>query len=167
MRYSIKWCENVTTSTNKKKMNCQLVDTNGVTTENVSIWADFPNFDKLMNGHDVEGDLVPAKDPKYGPTLYPLYPPKPVQTTQGGRSGGFGVISKAMDKKAENIAIAQDNKEWGIKVSSTMRDAVLIATTITNNSHVEPSSGDMKDLILHWRKWLLDNWDVEQPNLPF
>lgn len=127
----------------------------------------FPNFTTMMTGHTVEGDFwTSSTGKKY------LFPPKPQPGVAQGRGGagitgaksGFGNnISRVMDKKAENIAVAQDNKEHGIKISSTMRDAVLIATTIVNNSQVEGSAGDMKDLIKSWRKWLWDNWDVEEP----
>lgn len=157
-RFTIKWCENVTTTTGKKKMNAQLLDQNGTTTDNVSIWADFPNFDKILNGGEIEGDLVPAKDPKYGPTLYP---PKPENSQPVAFKRQPGAIKQMMETKDQNITKHTENKEHAIKVSSTMRDAVLIATTIISNSHIETSNGDMKDLILHWRKWLWENFDKE------
>lgn len=147
-----------TTSTGKKKADCELIDESGVMTR-ATIWGDFQDFQNITFGSIVEGDLVPAKDPKYGPTLYP---PKPVQSPVVARSGGFGGgMTKLMDKKSESIAQAQGNKEHSIKEASSMTNAVNLAIaeygTFSGEEHLRPT---LDFLITKYRKWILDHWDI-------
>lgn len=157
-KFIIEWSEKKVTSTGKEKIDATLKDEAGVTTDKVTIWSDFPNFAGLMTGGSVEGDLVPAKDPKWGPTLYP---PKPVATNVGypRRSGGANTVAiqEAQETKARNIEQAQDRSAWmwaknnaSQLISSTnyigrnldsqqMVDLVLeIATKIYNGEPLEP-----------------------------
>lgn len=159
MKYTIEWSENKTTSTGKEKMDATLKDESGVIHQSVTIWGDFPNFKDLKTGHSVLGDLVPAKDPKWGPTLYPT---KAETSNVGHPVRSQGAISKAMDKKAEYIATAQENKEIGIMTSSTIRMAVDIALA---ESHGLPFDvGVFKGRVKQWRQWLIAEWsDLEAP----
>lgn len=116
---------------------------------------EFPKFDAIMAGQDVEGEFWRSQAGK----AY-LFAPRP-QTTQGGANRGFGGISKAMDKKAENIAIAQDNKEHAIKEASSMTNAVNLALaeygTFSGEEHLRPT---LEFLITKYRTWILNHWSI-------
>ena len=43
--------------------------------------------------------------------------------------------------------------------SSTMRDAVMIATTLWASEDVHHL--EMEDLITQWRQWLIENWEID------
>src|SRR3990167_8126472 len=78
----------------------------------------------LAVGQDVEANAW--QNPKNGKwSLYPIEDRKP----SGGASGAYKekVIGEAMQRKEQSIGKFQDNKDWSIRVSSTMRDAVLLA----------------------------------------
>lgn len=154
-----------TTSTGKKKMDCELIDESGVMTK-ATIWGDFQDFQNITFGSTVEGDIVPAKDPKYAPTLYP---PKPVQTSNVGQSRGFGggMGAKLMETKANNIEKAQGNKEHSIKEASSMSNAVNLAIaeygTFNGEEHLRPT---LEFLISKYRTWILNHWDLPSNLLP-
>ncbi len=109
----------------------------------------FPNFDGIMNGGTVEGEIwQSAKGTWY------LFPPKVVAT---GNSGRNSAMSKLVTQKQEGITKAQENKELGIMTSSTIRMAVDCALAEYNNTPQE----DIEAMILKWRKWFVDNWDLK------
>lgn len=150
--------EKKTTSTNKEKADCTLKD--GAETEimNVTIWADFPGFADLMPGSKVTGTLNPAKDPKYGPTLYP---PKAPRSPSGG---GYKakMIDDAMVKKEASIIRFQDTKELSIKVSSTFRAAVDTALAEWERN----PSYDYEQIFEKWRKFYWMKFDVSATQYP-
>lgn len=114
-----------------------------------SMWEDFPNFATTTFGSLVEGDLVEKE--KNGYKTFTIYPPK--QATTGTTSGNKGAMaSKMMDKKAENIAVAQDRKEESINKSACQRDAVLLTTTFYKDQMMTDS--EIAEKIEHWRKYL-------------
>lgn len=163
--YTIEWCERKVTSTNKTKMDARLRGADGSLIENVSIWGDFPNFAGLMNGGQVEGDLVPAKDPKYGPTLYP---PRP-QTTSGGapRSSGGAFKQKQIEehtaRKEMFIKETIGAKERAIQMAGAERDAVLLVTTFYQPIWMKDPILEheldklIKDKVVFFRDWLLSD----------
>jgi hypothetical protein len=159
MKFNIFWSERKTTSTGKEQIKATLKD-GEKTIEGVTIWADFPKFTELMTGHDVEGDLVPSKDPKWGPTLYA---PKDQQVGHPVRSPG--AINKAMEKKAENIAVAQDNKANSIKVASTMSMAVNTALAFLQGETIK-DAGVFKSQVEKWREYYWLKWDAEDKDFP-
>lgn len=126
MEYRISYIERKITGTGKSKADCTLIDINGVATNGVSIWADFPGFAELTEDSVVQGELFPARDPKYGPTLYP---PKGNRQSAGAGGGKTQAIAGAMERKEQGIKRAQDTKELGIKVAGAGRDATLLLTT--------------------------------------
>lgn len=161
-KFTIEWSEQKTTSTGKQKMDALL--TNQETkekTDKVTIWGDYPNFATLMTGHDVEGELVPAKDPKYGPTLYP---PKPAQTTQQGAYRGSGGMNKMMETKAKNIEEAQKRKSESIAYFNSVNSAISLlaqAKTMMSSGLDEDSA---KKFIIQWRDWFIseyEKWDSQ------
>ena len=142
MKYTITWCEKKhIDSLNKDVLDCNANDEQGNTVK-FSIWSDFPNFAGIMNGGVVEGNIwnKPNTD------KYTLYLPKDPATATTGRMGG---ASKLMDKKADNIATAQESKDLSIKISSTMNKAIDLAIA---EKDISPEN------ILKWRKWIWIQW---------
>lgn len=87
---------------------------------------------------------------------------KPAQAPRQGNPG----IAKAMERKEAGIEKFQGNKEEGIKISSTARDATLILTAFY--PELAQLQGEEKhDTIFHkWaelRNELLAKFDVKQP----
>ncbi len=152
MKYSIIWSE----KKNNDWMVATLRNEAGIEYKDVSINRQnkkgevFPLFDSVMTGHTIEGEYweTPDKSKKY------LFPPK-VATTRS--FGGSGAINKAMEKKDASIARFQDNKEFSIKESASMRDAVQLAIA---ERELQPVPEDLEVLIKKWRKFILDNWSL-------
>ena len=153
MKYTIEWSEKKTTSAGKDKMDATLKDqVTGITTQNVSIWQDFPGFRELMTGSTVEGDLIPAKDPKYGPSLSPLK-----KTTQWGMSKPYaksGAVSALMDKKNENIKEAQERKSESIAYFNSVNSAISMMKTMDFADNER-----CKEKIIYWRDWFISEYD--------
>ncbi len=153
MRYKINWMEVKQTSTGKTKADCSLIDESGIEIDKVSIWSDFPDFANLKPGSEVNGDLVKAKDPKYGPTLYPA---KTYKTFAAKPKVDIG---KMMEKKEASIGRFQDNKEESIKISGAQRDATLMVTTFY------PVDMDTDALKKYWKEW--KDFFINQYEQPF
>lgn len=149
MKYIVQEIDgNKTTSTGKAYHKVTLASGSELH-EGVAIWSDFPNFNSITFETEVEGDVVIKQNGQYvNKTLYPL---KPAST---GHTRGSGAITKAMETKASNIRDAQENKENGIKLSSTIRMAVDI--TLARDLG---STEDIQAEIEYWRKWLWKTWD--------
>lgn len=138
-------------------------------TENVSInrrnkqGEIFPNFDGIVEGGTVEGDLWKSSTPdSHGRAKWYLFAPKPLKTQNKAFGGGSGVKA-AQERKAEMINQSQENKELGIKTSSTMRMAVDLALAEVGNN------GDHEQYerrIEYWRTWCWDNWDYDPTSQP-
>lgn len=158
MKYTVNTIEVMTTTTGKRVAKCELQDEQGkVFEKKVSIWSDFADFQNIQWGSVVEGEIK-VNDKGYA-SLYSIKPnvaPRAFQPRTGA-------IKEAMEKKEHSIEKFQGNKEMGIKVSSTMRDAVLIATTFLPQ---DSSMEFVKDQIRHWRQWLWQEFDKENKDFP-
>ena len=120
----------------------------------------FPDFDIIKEGAEIDGQLWKSDAGKNY-----LFAPRPENAKAPMRSPA--AITKAMDKKAENIEKAQDNKSLGIKVSATMGHAVNITIALLKGQTVL-DEGVTKKMITDWRKWLWENWDKEDSDFdPF
>lgn len=160
--YKIEFLEKKTTSTGKEKADVSLTGADGQTIQSATIWGDFPDFANLAPGSTVRGTLTPAKDPRFGPTLYP---PRP-QTTRGGASGASTaaktkVIEKAMERKEESIQKFQASKEESIRLAGCQRDAVLLVQTMFGDNiwndpilSEEEKRNILKKEVIKWRNWL-------------
>jgi len=155
MKITLDWIERKTTSTGKEKLDASIITETGEKIDKVTLWSDFPGFATLTPGAVVEGTLSPAKDPRYGPTLYP---PK---SNLGPKPASLGGIKAAQDRKEQSIGRAQDRKEDSIILSGTARDATLIVTTFYQNLSEEEIAEKWKK----WRTWLINNH--EEPIIPF
>lgn len=146
MIYTIEWCQlkkNGNTNGREWKITeMTLVDQNGVKTEAVS------TFEDVMNGQMIEGEIFQGK---YGMEFKKKVEEKPKNNFRTQQ------IEKMVERKENGIKNFQDNKEWSIKVSSTMRDAVLLAIA---EGKPEP------ERIKQWREWLWNNWSVETDQFP-
>lgn len=162
MKYTIEWCERKTTSTGKEKLDCTLTDENKVQTSNVTIWGDWIGFNDIKVGHAVEGDIVPAKDPKYGPTLYPV---KKVAPT--GSFGGPRGIAKAQEVKGQQIKEAQERKSDSIAFFNATNSAIALVTKMTETQPVFPGEAEMKVKIRAWRDWFIQEYEDYNTKAPF
>lgn len=118
----------------------------------------FPNFDTIAAGVEIEGEFWQSQAGKNY-----LFAPKPKLEApnfikQAGNSAFKAKqIEEAQNRTTQNVAKAQDNKDWSIKTSSTMRDAVLLSI-----AEGKPN----QENILRWREWLWNNFEVEPDQYP-
>lgn len=154
MKYHLSNIERKETSTGKALIRANIKDTQGATTENVTIWSSFPNFANLKDGDVVEGDLEIKVNGNYtNKTLNPSPTGKPVYGAP--RASGSG-IKAAQERKQEMVEKAQDNKELGIKVASTINKAVELA--IAEYSSPE-NKYSLDELVIKWRAFLWNQWE--------
>ena len=108
-----------------------------------------------------EGDTIEAnawQNPKNG--KWSLYPPEDRKTpSEPRRPSQSANIERVMQKKEASIGKFQDNKELSIKISSTMRDAVLIALAEYNDARSFTFGETIGENIEGWRKWFWEHWD--------
>lgn len=151
MIYKVEWSEvkkeGNTNGRAWKITEMTLKDEQGVITEKVS------TFDSVMTGAEIEGSVV--KNDKGYLTFKKLEAPNFVKENRSAFKQK--VIDETMQRKEQSIGKFQDSKEWSIKVSSTMRDAVLLAIAEQNPT---------KENVLKWREWLWNNFDVETDQFP-
>lgn len=156
--YKIDWLEKATTSTGKAYAKVTL---EGHADKKISIWSDFPNFANLMPGQEIVGELK-QNDKGY----WNIYPPRAENSPKGG-AYKQQMMEKVMDRKEAGIERSQENKEHGIKVSSTMNGAVQIAIAmIKDDKTVIWTDGSVKDEIKKWREFLWLEWDKEDKDYP-
>lgn len=161
MNYKIIEIESKTTSTGKAMKKATIVDESGVETSDVAIWSSFPNFANLAVDSMVVGELEIKQNGAYTNKSLKT----PATGTTGAYRGGSGAITKAMEKKEASIEKFQDNKEEGIKISATMRDAVLCAIAEYNKD--QHNLDTLEELIRKWRKILWFEWDKHSEYPPF
>ena len=163
MNYKVNWIENKPTRDGKDKAEVLLVDDRGESVK-ANIWGNFPNFKDIKVGHTIEAEIVPSKDPKYLPSLRSTALPQ--EWVNAGTK--VAQIKASMEKKEIMIEKAQDNRDQGIKTSSTMRDAVAIAVAEYNNmSDEQREQINLQHSIKGWREWLWKNWDYLPDEAPF
>lgn len=161
--YIIKKFEEKTAKSGTKYAKAALLDVEGNVIENVSIFADYPNY-PLSVGSQTEGEL--KNKPYNGKDSFSL---SPVRTNTLGRKSNNAAITKAMETKNTNIKEAQTRKEESIKLAAIQRDAVLLTTTFypeANEVYEHDMPGKeqyIKGRILEWKKWLEQNYGDGQP----
>lgn len=165
MTYTIEWIEEKTTSTNKPFRKMSLKDEAGVTTTEVSIWSDNPQYDKAILSGTLEGEIT-TNEKGYKN----FQAPKGNLSRYGGGNPGGAV--KAANVTAESVKKAQDKKETAIEISSTFRDATMI--TLAQFAGKEFTPQQFQAQWQQWRKWLLANFsnndvrgEIEANNIPF
>jgi hypothetical protein len=147
-KYKIDWCEvKKTGNTNGREWKITemtLTDEEGKKTDKVS------TLENVAPGLELEGKIV-TNDKGYLNFVKKLEAPEFVKKA-GNSAYKEKLMNETMARKETSITKFQDNKEWSIKISSTMRDAVLLSIAEQN-----PTA----DRILAWRRWLWNNWDVD------
>jgi hypothetical protein len=155
-----------------KILTLEIVDGGGsVMYEDVSVnrvnkkGETFPNFDNLKVGERVKGNLWTSSAGKkylFAPDLN-----KPAGGANRGQSGGFKANMSAMvEKKQEGIRQSQENKELGIKTSSTARMACdIVVATLRGEEIIDESV--LKGKLEMWRKWFWMHWDDPENYPPF
>lgn len=109
----------------------------------------FPNFDGIVVGGEVEGNLW-ASDAgkKY------LFAPKAFTKGSGGG------IAKAQAVKAEYIKEAQARKDNSIAYFNATNSAIAIVNSIFANTDEKPTRDTLEIQIVSWRDWFLSEWDA-------
>lgn len=148
-KFKVNWLEIKTGKSGKQYMVMHLLDEQGVETQNVS------TFDLTYNlGQEIEGEIV--QNGNFKNWKAKLEAPQFIK--QAGNSAFKNKqIEEAQNRTSNFVAKAQDNKEWGIKTSSTMNKAIDLAIA---EGKPEPIT------ILKWREWIWNNWDVEDDQYP-
>ena len=148
-----------TTKTNKPYKQLTVREENG-TEHKVNIWSDFPDFANVKIGTVIRGKLEP--NGQYMNLVSEMQVNKPT-----GAGGAFkqAQIEKTMEKKNESIGKFQDNKEFSIMVASSMTNAVNLAIAEFKDKTVLDT---LDQAVLKWRKFILDNWEVDPKDIkPF
>lgn len=128
-------------------------------TYKVNVFSNAPDFANIKQGSIIAGKL--SRDGEYWNIVFEN------QSAPRG-SGGFKTsqIKEAMAEKREDISKFQDNKEYGIKLASTIRMAVDVATSLTPDQW---HGTTMEEEIRWWREWLWNEWsNLDEKNFsPF
>jgi len=150
MKYKTNWVERRTGKSGKEYLVMNLLDEDGKETQNVSTF----NLEYTA-GQEIEGEIV--QNGNFLNWKAKLEAPAFI------KNSGYKtqMIEKSMERKENSIGKFQDNKEWSIKVASTMNKAVDLAIAEKLTDPV-----DLKENILRWREWLWKNWDVGDDQYP-
>lgn len=147
-KFLVDWCEvKKTGETNGrpwKIINMTLKDDEGTLINDVS------TFDPVTPGLTIEG-VIEMKG------QYKNFKSTPTAPKSSFKSNQMAVVEKVQ----EGVKTAQNNKELGIKISSTMRMAVDLAIAERDATHLT-----MVESILGWRKWLWNEWDKNETDFP-
>lgn len=153
MKFHVESVLETNTTTGKTYKKAALMGEDGVQHQ-VSVWSDYSNYAAVTQGNTVEG--VIRDSGKYKNLVSGNLGTRPASIP-----AKFGAV---MQIKQEGIRQAQENKGEAIKISSTMRDAVLItlAELGGNQDHETYESR-----IRYWRSWLYAEWEEVKDVPPF
>lgn len=116
----------------------------------------------VFNNHTRYEDVVEGRDfavsefSKDGEYIKLVDPDAGIKGKRGGASPVQ--IAAAQENKARFIEKAQDNKDRAIRLSGAMNHAVTVVTSF--NKDLTPE--EIKNKIINWRNWFLENWDVPE-----
>jgi hypothetical protein len=144
-----------TTKTQKPYKTCEVEC--GGETRKVNIWSNAPDFANIKEGSILVGKMT--KEGDYWNISFEGDKPRGGQNYANKEAS----VTKAMDRKEKSIGRFQDDKEFSIMVSSTMRDAVSLA--IAEIKDITTLNTLERD-ILKWREWLIANWNVDEKDVP-
>ena len=126
----------------------------------MNIFSDFPHYAEIIAGSQIDGEI--RKNDKGYDNLY-----SNEIKQRGGAGGAFkqAQIEQTMARKEGSISKFQDNKEFSIMVASTMSGAVALACAEFKDKTILDT---LDTAVLKWRKFLLDNWNVDSKDIkPF
>lgn len=154
MKYTVEWCETIKEGEKEgrkwKMTKMSLKDEQGVVTTEVT------TFDSVTLGGTVEGSIV--QNGQYLNFKKALEKPNFMKHKEAQ-------IEKNIERKEQSISRFQDDKEWSIMVSSTMRDAVSLAVAQNAGNFEGITREELASSVLKWREWLLNNWNVDKTDL--
>lgn len=155
MKYKIDVCEvkkeGSTNGRNWKITEMTLIDEAGIKTEKVS------TFNSVIIGQELEGEIK-TNDKGYLNFIAKLEAPA-FMKQQSNTAFKTAQMEKVMDRKEQSIGKFQDTKDWSIKTSSTMRDAVLL--TIAEKGDIPMSDEELGKMVVKWRRFLWNHFDVD------
>lgn len=140
-----------TNGRNWQIMKMALVDDKGVETTGVS------TFEVVVSGETLEGKIV-TNDKGYLNFIKKLEAPA-FMKQQSNTAFKTAQMEKVMDRKEQSIGKFQDTKDWSIKTSSTMRDAVLL--TIAEKGDIPMRDEELGQMVVKWRKFLWNHFDID------
>lgn len=150
-----------TTSTGKPYKSAK-IDEQVMGKDRFNIFGFHTRYEDVVTGRAFEatdfekdGEYIKLRDPDQG-----------IKKPMGGpRRGGADpvAIAQAQEHKAENIKVAQDNKDLAIRLSGSMNHAVNVVTTFYKDDALEPDK--VKTKIINWRNWFLENWDLQKEEI--
>lgn len=151
-KFRVEWAETVNLKSGKVKKNVTLKAENGEMIENVGIWNDFPGFAEIAPGKEVAGKVTTKGEytTLYSETTYGTFGAKP-------QTGGQYPPKKTHGTSPE----AQQMKDLGIKVSSSMSGAINLAIAEFKASTTY-TPADLQSSVKKWRGWIWDNWDYKE-----
>ena len=118
----------------------------------VNMWSNFPDFANITNGSVFLGKM--AKEGEYWNLSHEALEKR----SNGANQAKQKVIEETMQRKEQSIGKFQDNKEFQIRVASTMSGAVQLAIAEYRDKTVLDT---LDQAVLKWRKFLWNNWSVE------
>ena len=124
----------------------------------VNLFSNFPDFANIKEGSVFLATMT--KEGAYWNLSYEGQEKAPQRAFQANKEAS---VTKAMDRKEKSIGRFQDDKEFSIMVSSTMRDAVQLA--IAEIKDITTLNTLEKD-ILKWREWLITHWQIDEKDVP-
>ena len=140
-KYKINWLEIKTGKSGKQYMVMHLLDEAGKETQNVSTF----NLEYTLS-QEIEGQIVQNGNFKnWKPKL------DPPQFIKNNSAYKEKIMNETIARKEGSITKFQNNKEWSIKVASSMNKAIDLAISEDNAT---------PECILKWRKWIWNNWEV-------
>ena len=165
MKYRVEWAENknkdwkiVTLSTGDNSPQITEVSVNRVNKKGET----FPNFDGIIPGADIEGELWKSPAGKNY-----LFAPRPQAAPRTGNAG----IKAAVEAKAKSIERSQDRKDNSIQLSATFRDATILTDVSVRSTGQDLSRDEIKQIWLEWRAWLMSQFgdasDITETKQPF
>ena len=157
--YKVLWTESKTAKTGKpyKKLSLEAPEGNKM---DVNIFSDFPEFSLIIPGSTILGHL--EQKGEYWNII---------SATQSKRSYGQNYANKrdiskdveiAQKRTTESVKHAQDRTERSVKLSGAQRDAVLIVRELMGSMGIS-AEPEIKDEIIKWRNWFLNDETFNNP----
>lgn len=167
MSYIVDWAESK--KPDWKVVTIREITEGGNSYEDVSInkvdrkGVTFPNFDGIMPGAQIHGNLWRSPTGKY--TLFAPEPKvagtAPARPT--GNTGGARGVAAAQERTKTNVAQAQENKGRGVLVAAAFRDATLMLVNYPEYSTM--SFDEAKAFHKRIRDWYIAEYKSTEKSL--
>lgn len=142
---TVKSIEMRTTSTNKPFKSVTL-DEQVLGKDKFNVFQFHTRYNDVVEGRS----FAPEEFEPDGQYIKLIDPDKGLKRGFGGNKPNSAQIAVAQAQKAQDIKTAQDNTSYNVRVSSSMRDAVLLAI-----AEGKPTPEN----IVKWRGWVWREWE--------